>query len=359
MEAKFKGILDKFMQSTHSMEEVYTELTYLTTNYNKEIEKVHKELEDQRAKANNEEFMRKEAEKSLADLKALQQINFSTIVDDLIKKPRDEFNSNIKSSLTRFTFSMIIIALIASVLSVAGTYLYLTNTNPITQTPIKSVDNKKEFEKLIIEMKKENEELKAFIKENIKPIEVPIKEKVIELKMEEPKEDKKETNESEVKKEEEEIKNSDKPELTLDTKEELMEKILTAIQTYDNKFKLNSKNDSRLLYKMFLLDLSPFKHDIFIQELQLFAKAGTYVPSAEEIKIWDKQMLHIYTKMLEKYKATPENKRTASMRLFFNYQENDATQYQGWEYVGEDGLSIEQSLEKEIERLNAQIVLNN
>ena len=346
----FKSILDKFKQGANSMEEVYSELTYLTTNYDKEIEKLQKELEDEKVRANNEQFVRHEAEKSLEDLRKLQEINFSVIVEGLIEKPKEEFELQLRSSIKKFTVSIIFLTIISVSLIVAS-FFYFPKNN--IQKDIITNDSN-DMNKIILEMKTENEEQKKFIQENLPEkkenkndeIIIPMKESLNE-----------EIEKKEIEEEKPEIKEDIKT--TNQNKEELLDKVLTIIVSYDKKFKLSGKNNSRLLYKMFLLDLAPFKHDLILQEINLFAKNYTYVPSKEELLIWDKQMLYIYTQMLEKIENIPDSKITSNMRNFNNYKKDDATLYSGWEYLGESNLSMKESLEKEIKKLNNQIKLNS
>lgn len=349
----FKSILGKFKQGANSMEEVYAELTYLTTNYDKEIEKLHKDLEDEKTRANNEEFVRKEAEKNLEDLRKLQEINFSVIVEGLIKKPKEEFELRLRSSLRKITVSIIFLTIL-SITLISASFLYFQKNN--IQTTVSNSDTT-QINKVLNEIKKENKKLKEYIEENIKNINLKKEEIITTL----PPEAKNEKIELEKNKDIVSLKEIEKKNLENEIQDEdlLQNKILSILVSYDKKFKLSGKNNSRLLYKMFLLDLAPFKHDLILQEMKLFAKDYTHIPTNEELLIWDKQMLYIYTKMLEKIENIPDSKVTASMRSFHNYKKDDATVYGGWEYVGEENLSIKESLKNEIKKLHSQIDLNN
>lgn len=346
MDANFSTILDKFKQGANSMGEVYSELTYLTINYDKEIEKLQKSLEDEKTRANNEEFMRHGIEKDLADLKGLQQINFSIIVDELIKKPRDQFEHNIKQSFKKFTFTIIIFTIISLSIIVFTSFFFKNNET------IPSEKNISEINTILTELRKENSQLKEFIQNSIR--------KITSIKNENHKISKPVQNklmkENEIKKNKKEF---NKAELTLNDKDEFLENILSILITYDKKFKLNSKNDSRLLYKIYLLDLAPFNHDLVLEEIKLFANNNTYIPTKEDLMIWDQQLLFIYTKMLEKIKNIPELNITSHTRSFDTYKKDDATLYTGWEYHGENNLSTKESLQKEIEKLQSQITLNS
>lgn len=366
--ASFKDILEKFKQGANSMEEVYSELAYLTTNHDKEIEKLQKQLDNEKARANNEEFVRHEAEKDLENMRKLQSINFSVIVGGLIQKPKEEFEKQLSDSLKKFTATIILLTIVCIGAIIISFYAFKENNISNNDKEVNTV----EIEKLINEIKKENNELKEYIKKNLQKPEIqkiiepaPAIEKkaeevlIINKPKEEPLEEEKKPIEDTDK---EETKTPQKEETTtltkLDEEDRFLEKILFTLADYDKKYKLAGKNNSRILYKMFLLDLAPFKHDIVLEELKLFAKDYTYVPTEKEIKVWDKQMLYVYTKMLERIKNIPESKITSEMRAFRNYKSNDATVYSGWEYLGDDNLTMKESLEKEIKAIKAQIELN-
>lgn len=363
----FKDILEKCKEGANSMEEVYSELAYLTTNYDKEIEKLQKQIENERTRANNEEFVRHEAEKDLEDMRKLQGINFSVIVGGLIEKPKKEFENQLQQSLKKFTFSIIVLTIVCIGLIIASFYYFQKNNIQTNNNEIKTI----KIEKLISEMKKENKELKEYIKKNIqkpivqvepikkpepKPI-IPKQEKEILILNKPNSENPKKPDIKEEILPPKEIKDNSITEL--EERELLLEKVVSLLVNYDKQYKLSGKNNSRILYKMFLLDLAPFEHDLVLQEMKLFAKNYTYIPKEKEIKIWDKQMLYIYTKMLEKIKDLPESKITSEMRTFHNYKKDDATIYSGWEYLGETNLNTKESLEKEIKAIKAHIELNN
>lgn len=363
----FKDILEKCKEGANSMEEVYSELAYLTTNYDKEIEKLQKQIDDEKTRANNEEFVRHEAQKDLEDMRKLQGINFSVIVGGLIEKPKKEFESQLQQSMKKFTATIILLTIICMGLIIGSFFYFQKNNIQINQQETKSF----EIEKLINEMKKENESLKEFIKKSIeKPLPQTIEKPKIDPLIKE-EEEKKEIiiiNTPKEKSEEKlEVKENPTPVVENqndsmskhEEQDQFLEKVLTLLVNYDTQYKLSGKNNSRILYKMFLLDLAPFKHESVLEEIKLFAKQYTYIPKESEIKVWDKQMLQIYTKMLEKIKDLPESKITPQMRAFHNYKQNDATVYSGWEYLGEDNLTTKESLEKEIQTIKAHIELNS
>jgi type II secretory pathway pseudopilin PulG len=347
MKTNFKEILAKFKNGANSMEEVYSELAYLTSNYDEEIEKLQETINDEKTRANDEEYVRHEAEKNLQEYKTLQQINFSVMIDGLIKKPKEEFQKELKSSLKKFIFTIIVISIL-SVIAIAYSFTNITKNNFTNKTQ----NNNTEINEIMKKVKKENNELKEFIKNELKNLKVSNQNITIEpinipeiLKND---------NTNSINKESINSTTTDKTEIVPPEK-----KILDILLAYDKKFKLNGKNDFRIVYKMFLLDLAPFRYELVLQELKLFAKRNTYIPKVNDLLIWDKQMLQIYTNMLEKIKDIPESKITIQDRTFHNYKYNDATIYSGWEYIGESKISTKESLKKEIERLQTQITLNS
>ncbi|XPV69058.1 MAG: hypothetical protein ACNI25_00425 [Halarcobacter sp.] len=350
MDTNFSSILDKFKEGANSMEEVYKELSHLTSNYDEELGILKKQITELTIIAENEEAKRHEAEDNLADLKKLQQINFSTIIDELIRKPRENMQNELKKSTKKFLFTAIIstIISIAVITSVVLFFLYSSKSNSLNvkennsqayKELINKIDN---LEKSIQHLK--NTKKPAIEKNNaVKKDEKNIQEK--EKTNEKPKND--------VDKKEENINSAMPVE-----KEKVLEKVATHIKNFDSQFKLNSKNRTRLLYKMNLLDFAPIKYEDLIQEIELFAREDTYIPSEADMKVWDKQMLEIYKKMLTKIQNLPNNKIDDSMTVFENYKDNDATYYGNWQYAGEKDIPLKQSLKKEIKRVKSQIELN-
>jgi hypothetical protein len=56
---------------------------------------------------------------------------------------------------------------------------------------------------------------------------------------------------------------------------------------------LKSKNDIRLLYKIHLDSYSPVKYSRMRRAIINYDSKSIYVPSIEDIKIWDRQMLEV------------------------------------------------------------------
>lgn len=354
----FGNILDKFKQGTNSMEAVYNELAYLTSNYDKKIEKLQKELEEEKGRANNEEFVRHEAEKNLEDLRKIHEADFERLLDEILEEPKKHFKNELDTSIKKFTLISSVVAIVAIV--AISFYSQTISNTPSAKTS--SIEIEKLDKKLNLintklnELKIENKQLKELLEKKA------IKISNIEEKKEIPKEQKEKLNKEEEiiivnpVKEEKNLANNNS--INIETQDEFLDKVMLQINEYHKKFKLTTKHDTRILYKMFLLDLSPFKHDLIIDELKLFAKEGTYVPKKEDLLIWDKQMLLIYNKMLEAIKDIPDSKITSEMRSFDKYKFNDATNYLGWEYVGQKDLSLKESIKKEIDNLTSQMMIN-
>ncbi len=357
MDNNFSSLLDRFKEGAKSMDEVYKELAHLTSNYDEELQSLQKKITELELRLQNEEEKKHEVMNNLADLRKLQQINFSTIVDDLIKKPREKMEEELVRSAKKHTSSTIIatISSIVIITALIAFFIYydksFNKTNPVSTSTV-------EYQKLqntIKDLEKKNlqyqDELKTLKKKEEKPkVE---KQTTPNLKVEEnkPEEIKEEKPENEVK--------VDSTNEVLDDKERVFEKIASHIKNFDSIYKLNNKNASRLVYKMDLLDFAPIKYEDIIQELELFAKKGTYIPSKDELKVWDKQMLIIYKRMLKKVENTPNDKLTDQMMLFEKYKVNDATKYGNWQYTGQKDISLVDSIKKEIARIENQISFNS
>lgn len=341
MDTNFSSILNKFKEGANSMEEVYNELSHLTSNYDEELDKLQKQLTELTLIAENEEEKRHEAENNLADLKKLQQINFSTIVDELIRKPREDMEYELKKSTKKFLSTAMLTTVISVVIiTIFAFFAFFFKDN--VNTNLTSNNNEyKILIKKIDALENTIKTLKASSKTEIIKKESIKKENIIEPTV---------TREDITK---------EKTSISTDDKEKILEKIALHIKSFDSQFRLNTKNRTRLLYKMNLLDFAPIKYEDIIQEIELFARKDTYIPTIGDLEVWDKQMLEIYKKMLSKLENISENNISEQMTVFENYKSNDATYYGNWQYSGQKNISLKESLIKEIIRVEAQIELNS
>ncbi len=352
MDNNFSSLLDRFKEGAKSMDEVYKELAHLTANYDEELKSLQKKITELELRLQNEEEKKHEVMNNLADLRKLQQINFSTIVDDLIKKPREKMEEELVRSAKKHTSSTIIATIFSIIIITALVAFFIYYDKSFNKTNITSTSTA-EYQKLqntIKDLEKKNLQYQNELKtlKNKKKEEKPKVEEKITPKQEDEK----------IK----DIKTEVTPQETgspLEEKEKILEKVASHIKNFNSIYKLDNKNASRLVYKMDLLDFAPIKYEDIIQELELFAKKGTYIPSKEELKIWDKQMLIIYKKMLKKVENVSTEKITDQMMMFEKYKVNDATKYGNWQYTGQKDISLVDSIKKEISRIENQINFNS
>jgi hypothetical protein len=83
-----------------------------------------------------------------------------------------------------------------------------------------------------------------------------------------------------------------------------------------------------------------------------------YVPSIEDMQIWDNQMLAINKRMLAKVRELKGDNVPFHMRKFANYKRRDATNYGDLYYKPSQKNELIRDIETAVKKINMQIAIN-
>ena len=144
----------------------------------------------------------------------------------------------------------------------------------------------------------------------------------------------------------------------------VVEEITMEIGKFQKEFApVRTRNDVRLLYKMRLSPHHQAKYALFYEALKSSSLPADLVPTnLNDFYIWDRQMLHIFSRLLRKVKSAQNEYGQLPNEIlrFSNYKDViDATKYGVWSIEIEDYSQLVAYLEKQIELYKKQILLNN
>jgi predicted nucleic acid-binding Zn-ribbon protein len=144
----------------------------------------------------------------------------------------------------------------------------------------------------------------------------------------------------------------------------LVEEIAMEIEKFQHEFApVRTRNDVRLLYKMRLSPHHQAKYALFYEALKASSLPADLVPTnLSDFYIWDRQMLHIFTRLLRKVESAQYEYGQLPNEIlrFSNYKDViDATKYGVWSIEIEEYSQLVAYLGKQIELYKKQILLNN
>ena len=144
----------------------------------------------------------------------------------------------------------------------------------------------------------------------------------------------------------------------------LVEQIVLEIEKFQKEFApVRSRNDVRLMYKMRLSPHHQAKYITFFEAMKESNIPADLVPTdLNDFYIWDKQMLHIFTRLLQKVNSVKYeyDQLPNEILRFSNYKDTiDATKYGVWSIEIEDSSQLLAYLEKQAELYKKQILVNN
>ena len=143
-----------------------------------------------------------------------------------------------------------------------------------------------------------------------------------------------------------------------------VEEIAMEIEKFQQEFApVRTRNDVRLLYKMRLSPHHQAKYALFYEALKASSLPADLVPTnLGDFYIWDRQMLHIFTRLLRKVESAQYEYGQLPNEIlrFSNYKDViDATKYGVWSIEIEEYSQLVAYLKKQIELYKKQILLNN
>jgi len=327
---------DKLKEALTSIEGHASSITSYVDSFKQRIEDLEKlmaEAEERKSKAEerarNAEDQHAETLKKLGQVEARESTNYAPLIKELFKKPQEEFQKHLKSQSLWFVGVALAVAVLSVVISVSVISFYsvknirntTTTVNPIAPTQIEAsltqalahLDTKtqKSIERISSETSKIAEDIAYITQER-----------------------------------------------------RLVEQIVLEIEKFQKEFApVRSRNDVRLMYKMRLSPHHQAKYVSFYEAMKASNLPADLVPTnLNDFYIWDKQMLHIFSRLFDKINSVKYeyDQLPNEILRFSNYKDQiDATKYGVWSIEIEDSSQLLAYLEKQVELYKKQILLNN
>jgi uncharacterized coiled-coil DUF342 family protein len=297
-----------------------------------ELEKLKAEADARTAKAEekarNAEDQHSEVLKKLGQVEARESTNYAPLIKELFQEPQKEFQTQIKNQSRWFLAVSTAVVLLAVVISSSLISSYaVRNINTATETS--SIAAPKTEAKLFQALARLDEKTQQSI-DRISSETARIAEHISYI--------------------------------TEDRR--LVDKIALEIDKFQKEFApVRSRNDVRLLYKMRLSPHHQTKYVLFYEAMKKGNIPADLVPkNLNDFYIWDKQMLHIFTRLLRKVRSVKDeyDQLPNEILRFSNYKDEiDATKYGVWSIEIEDYSQLLAYLKKQADLYRKQIALNN
>ena len=117
------------------------------------------------------------------------------------------------------------------------------------------------------------------------------------------------------------------------------------------------------MYKMRLSPHHQAKYVLFYEAMKASTIPADLVPTnLNDFYIWDRQMLHIFSRLYQKIDAVKHEygQLPTEILRFSNYKDRiDATKYGVWSIEIEDSSQLVAYLEKQVKLYREQILINN
>ena len=298
-----------------------------------DLEKLKAEADERVAKAEerarNAEEQHAQTLKKLGQVEARESTNYAPLIKELFKEPQQELLKHLKSQSLWFVGVALAVAVVAVIISVSAISFYSvknirnagTTINPIAPTQIE-----------------------ATLTQALTHLDTKTQKSIDRIS-------------SETAKIAEDI-------AYITQERRLVEQIILEIQKFQKEFApVRSRNDVRLIYKMRLSPHHQAKYVSFYEALKGSNIPADLVPSdLNDFYIWDKQMLHIFSRLLQKVNSIKYeyDQLPNEILRFSNYKDEiDATKYGVWSIEIEDSSQLLAYLEKQVELYKKQILLNN
>ena len=326
---------DKLKKALASIEGHASSITDYVESFKKridELEKLKVEAEQKVTKAEerarNAEEQHADALKKLGQVEARESTNYAPLVKELFKKPQEELQKQIKRQSLWFAGVALAVAVLAVVISASVISFYSVRSmkgaatvNPIAPTQIQ-----------------------ATLTQALAHLDEKTQKSINRISMET----------SRIA--------EDIAYITQDRR--LVEQIVLEIEKFQKEFApVRSRNDVRLMYKMRLSPHHQSKYVLFYEAMKASNIPADLVPTnINDFYIWDRQMLNIYFRLLQKVDLMKNKYGQLPNEIlrFSNYKDKiDATKYGIWSIEIDDPSQLVAYLEKQIELYKKQILLNN
>ena len=279
-----------------------------------DLEKLKAEADERVAKAEerarNAEEQHAQTLKKLGQVEARESTNYAPLIKELFKEPQQELLKHLKSQSLWFVGVALAVAVVAVIISVSAISFYSvknirnagTTINPIAPTQIE-----------------------ATLTQALTHLDTKTQKSIDRIS-------------SETAKIAEDI-------AYITQERRLVEQIILEIQKFQKEFApVRSRNDVRLMYKMRLSPHHQAKYVSFYEALKGSNIPADLVPSdLNDFYIWDKQMLHIFSRLLQKVNSIKYeyDQLPNEILRFSNYKDEiDATKYGVWSIEIEDSSQL-------------------
>jgi hypothetical protein len=279
-------------------------------------------------KARNAEDQYTEVLKKLGQVEARESTNYAPLIKELFKEPHKEFQTQIKNQSRWFFAVSSAVAVLAVIISSSIISSHSVRSGKITSETSSTAPSKSEA-KLFQALARLDEKTQQSI-DRISLETARIAENISYITEE----------------------------------QRLADKIVLEIDKFQKEFApVRSRNDIRLLYKMRLSPHHQAKYVSFYEAMKKSNIPADLVPTnLNDFYIWDKQMLHIFTRLLRKAQSVQDeyDQLPNEILRFSNYKDEiDATRYGVWSIEIEDYSQLLAYLKKQIDLYRKQILGNN
>lgn len=326
---------ERIREALKGMQDHASSITEHIENFRKRIEDLEKlkaEAEEKTAKAEerakNAEAQQAAALKKLGQVEARESTNYAPLVKELFKEPQQELQRQIKNQSRWFMMVSLGIVALSVIISISVISFYSVRSakNSPSMTPTSSSQVEAKLIKALAHLdEKTQKSIDRISFETAKIAE----------------------------------------DISYITRERrVVEQIAEEVDKFQKEFApVRTRNDVRLLYKMRLSPHHQTKYISFYEAMKASNLPADLIPTnLNDFYIWDKQMLHILQRLLQRVESVQQEYGDLPNEIlrFSNYKDViDATKYGVWSIEIEDYSQLLAYLKKQVDLYKKQILLNN
>jgi len=327
---------DKLKQALTSIEDHASSITAYVDSFKQRIEELERakaEADEKVAKAEdrarNAEEQHATTLNKLGQVEARERTQYAPLIKELFNEPQQELLKHLKRQSLWFVGVALAVAVLSVIVSVSAISFYSLKNLKNTTTPINPIAPT---------------QMEATLTKAIAHLDTKTQKSIERIS-------------SETAKIAEDI-------AYITQERRLVEQIVLEIEKFQKEFApVRSRNDVRLLYKMRLSPHHQAKYGYFYEAMKASNIPADLVPTdLNDFYIWDKQMLHIFARLLQKVNSVKYeyDQLPNEILRFSNYKDQiDATKYGVWSIEIEDSSQLLAYLDKQVELYKKQILLNN
>jgi hypothetical protein len=319
---------EKLKQALEGMKDHASSIAQYVESLEARIQDLERQKTQAEEKARSAEEQYTEVLKKLGQVEARESTNYAPLIKELFKEPQKEFQTQIKSQSRWFFAVSATVVVLAVIISSSLISSHSVRSGKVTSATSSIAPSKSEA-KLFQALARLDEKTQQSI-DRISLETARIAENISYITEE----------------------------------QRLADKIVLEINKFQKEFApVRSRNDIRLLYKMRLSPHHQAKYVSFYEAMKKSNIPADLIPTnLNDFYIWDKQMLHIFTRLLRKVQSVKDEYEQLPNEIlrFSNYKDEiDATRYGVWSIEIEDYSQLLAYLKKQIDLYRKQILLNN